>query len=382
MGRLWFAGLVIAGSLGVGSQHSARGQERSEVIAVTANLLELPSSRAAQAQLQSPVRIYWSETPLRTGLQEIGQQYRLSVWLDRDIDPNQLVTTEAAIPQGDASLKGRFEHIAELVGAEVGLIENVVYIGPVGRVKRLQRAAVELHNQLSQAVVSPGMATLREWSWPELITSKELLQELESNWKITFDESLPYDLFHAGKFLQPTTFATQATVLMGGFEREVAWLQESRFRVVPLKMASEWQAVYRKSDIDIRRVGSLKERFVGAQCQTRGNTSRVIGVTGFHLGLLEAAPAQAPAAALGNNAERYEFEVANTAVTSVLEHLGTSIGFDIEWDERCTQSSRDQRISFSVKQVTLDQLLAEIAKKSSLKIERRGTNVRVSLPSE
>ncbi len=86
-----------------------------------------------------------------------------------------------------------------------------------------------------------------------------------------------------------------------------------------------------------------------------------------------------PAVALGNKSERYEFEVANTPVVNVLEHLGTSLGFELQWDENCPAARRERRISFKVKQVTLDQLLAEIARTSELTINRQGTKVKVAL---
>lgn len=358
-------------------------QERGEPLSILVNLLELPSSRATQALLQNPARIYWNQTPLRTGLREIGQQYRLTIWLDRDIDPNQLVTMQAAAQQTDASLQGRLQHIASLIGAEVGLIESVVYLGPVGRVSRLQRAAVELHDVLSRAGGSPNSATLRELRWGELATPAELVQIVSANWKISLEGELPHDLFHAGQFLQPTSLATQVTVLLGGFEREAEWGQGNRLRIVPLKPQSEWQGNYRKSDIDLRRLGGLKDQFAGAQCQTRGNISRVNGVTAFHLALLAPAPAaNRPAVALGNKSELYEFEVANTAVANVLEHLGASLGFELEWDENCSPAQREQRISFKVKQVTLDQLLAEIARTSGLSIDRQATKVKVRAPAK
>ncbi|MEO8271491.1 MAG: hypothetical protein ABI557_17340, partial [Aureliella sp.] len=100
----------------------------------------------------------------------------------------------------------------------------------------------------------------------------------------------------------------------------------------------------------------------------------------FHLALLAPVQANRPAVALGNKSERYEFEVANTPAVSVLEHLGKSLGFELQWDENCPPARREQRISFKVEQVTLDQLLAEIARTSELIINRQGTKVSVSAP--
>ena len=371
---LW-AALILAGL-----QPSVWAQTRDEILSVTVNLLELPSSRAAQSTLQAPTRVFWDQTPLRTGLQELSQRFRVTIWLDRDIDPSQLVSATAADLPRDASLQKTLEHIASAANAELGLIENVVYIGPQGRVGRLQRAAVELHDRLSRGGADPQSATLRELQWSELATPTEILRQIESNWKIEIAGELPHDLFHAGQFHQPATLATQATVLLGGFDREVEWLQGNRFGIVPLQPTVEWQANYSKGQLDLSHLARLRAEYVGAQCQTRGSVSRVQGATGFHLALLAQPHSNRPAAMLGNKSERYEFEVTNTPVVSVLEHLGTNLGFELKWDENCSPAQRERRISFKVQQVTLDQLLSEIARSSELSINRQGTSVSVSAP--
>ncbi|MEO8268700.1 MAG: hypothetical protein ABI557_03205, partial [Aureliella sp.] len=265
--------VLILGEL----QPSGWSQSQHETLAISVNLLELPSSRAVQSALQAPARVFWDQTPLRKGLQELSQQFNVTIWLDRDIDPNQLVTSTAADVPRDASLQKTLEHIASVANAEPGLIENVVYIGPKERVSRLQRAAVELHDRLCRAGDGPRPATLRELQWAELATPTDLLRGIESNWKIEIAGELPHDLFHAGQFLQPTTLATQVTVLLGGFEREVEWLQGNRFRIGPLQQADEWQANYSKSELDLSRLTGLRAEYVGAQCQTRGSISRVQG---------------------------------------------------------------------------------------------------------
>ncbi len=370
----WMVAIVLAG------QPNAWAQTRDETPAVRVNLLELPSSRAAQAALRAPTRIFWDQTPLRSGLQEISQQFRITIWLDRDIDPNQLITSTAADTQGDASLLKKLEHIASLADAELGLIENVVYIGPRRRVSRLQRAAVELYDKLSPVGNGPQTATMRELQWEELTTSMGMLQRVESIWTIEIAGELPHDLFHAGQFLQPATLATQATVVLGGFERELEWMQGNRFRIAPLEQTDRWQANYSKADLNLSSLASLRAEYMGARCQTRGNVIHVQGPTGFHLALLAPPQVDRPGLALGNKSERYQFEVSGTPVASVLEHLGTSLGFELQWDEHFPDAVRERRISFKVSQATLDQLLDEIARASELSITRQGTKVNVSSP--
>ena len=224
---------------------------------------------------------------------------------------------------------------------------------------------------------------MRELVWPELVTSTELLEQIESAWQIHFDQRLPHDLFHAGKFLQPTTLATQATVILGGFERAAEWHQGNRFRIIPLPPQTQWQANYSKRDVDLRGLVGLIDKYAGGQCQTRGNVCHVRGVTNFHLALLAPSPVAARTdLSLGSRSLRYEFQVVNTQVSAVLESLSQSIGFELQWDKACSPAQRQQLISFEVKQVTLDQLLAEVARSSGLSIERQKSVVKVSVAAE
>ncbi len=333
---------------------------------VTVNLLELPSSRQAQAILNSESRFLWEQTPLRLGLQDLSQIHGISIWIDRGLDPMQSVTTPAA--NGDSTLLERLRQIATLINAEVGLIENVVYFGSAGQVAPLQRAAVELHDAISR-VASERSAQLRPWNWQELSTSTEMLAQLAAQWKINIVGDLPHDLYHAGELVQPATVATQLTLLVGGFDRQAVLTASGRFELKPLDGRSRWQAKYRKSDLDLKSLAILKSEYSNSQCFTRGEVSQVVGVTDFHLALL-ASPTARPAARMIESSQAWEFKVQHTPLEDVLIKLSGSFGFELKWDVTCTEEMRQQRISFEVEGVTTDELLAEVARVSRLKIMR------------
>lgn len=332
---------------------------------VEINLLELPSSSRAQAILNTDSRFLWERQPLRSGLQDLARVHGMSIWIDRELDPAQLVS--APVPLEDSRLHNRLRQIGHLIGADVGLIENVFYFGPATKVARLQRAAVELHDSISRGA-SERTAQLRPWKWPELSSSSEMLVQLATQWNVDVSGKLPHDLYHAGELLQPTTLATQLTLLVGGFEQQVV-LQSGRLEIQKLDNRTRWQANYRKSDLDLKSLVRLKTEFSGSSCQTRNEVSQVSGVTNFHLALL-APQAVKPPAGKREGASRWGFEVKNTPVESVLQKLAGSLGFELSWDEACTPEMRQQRISFKVDGATTEQLLAEVARVSSLKIVR------------
>ncbi len=339
---------------------------------ITINLLELPSSRQAQAILSSESRFLWEQQPLRSGLQDLSRVHGISIWIDRELDPTQLVS--AAAPPEDSSLHNRLLQISKLVGAEVGLIENVVYFGPVKKTARLQRASVELHDAISRAG-SKHSAQLRPWKWSELSSSAEMLAQLASQWNVKVIGEVPHDLYHAGELLQPTTLATQLTLLSGGFEQQAVLTAPGQFELKLLEARTRWQANYRRSDVDLRNLASLKTEFTGSGCLTRGEVSQVNGVTNFHLGLL--APRTVKPTGKRETSSAWGFEVKHTPVEAVLEKLASSLAFELSWDEACTAEMRQQRISFKVDGATTDQLLAEVARVSRLKIVRDKQRVMV-----
>ncbi len=362
------------------------GEGAAEEPLIEFNLLQLPSSLTTLNSLQQPAKIFWEQTPLREGLQDLSQQYHLSLWLDRQVDPNQLVSLSSLTPgaaaesgaaTGDSnSLVSRLEKIAAAAGSEVGVIENVVYIGPPGRLAAKQRAAVVLHDQLSRA---PGNAatTLRDLEWPELTSSSQFMELVERNWQIQIEGDLPHDLFHAGALIHPSTLATQLSLLCGGFALEAQCMHSNQLRIQALQPQVVWQANYAKSDLHLRRIAELKSLFPHSRCLTRGSTSHVTGPSAYHLELLAPDSPTARPATIGNNNERFEFQVANAPVESVLNKLAMSIGFELAWDPACTPAQRSRLISFHVQQVALDQLLAAVATASQLRIVRQGASVSV-----
>lgn len=371
-------GLTVAGCMliyaGLDTPTTRGVEPAAEAVVVSVNLLELPSSRQAQLILQSDAGFFWDQTPLINGLGELSQTHRISVWIDRQLDPMQLVTTPAVV-NGKTSLHARLRQLATAVGGEMGLIENVVYFGPPGRVAALQRAAVELHDTISRSVQTRTVQ-LRLWRWDDISNTTEMLAQLSAEWKIQVTAELPHDLYHAGELLEPCTLATQLSLLAGGFDLEAEAAGANQFRLRPLAQREVWQANYRSDDLDLRSLSRLKEQFVDSQCQTRGAVSTVRGVTEFHLALL-ASPAKRAGVGRPESSARWGFEVQNTPVSAVLDKLAGSMGFSVHWDVSSTAEMRAQLISFTVSGATTDELLAEVARVSGLRISRDKDQVSI-----
>lgn len=364
---------VVAPSKGAGPPDTANS---ADVSAVEFNLFQLPSARLAIGSLQSEARFFWENRPLGDGLQELSQRHRLTIWLDRRIDPTQAVTLETDTEQ--ATLLTGLQGIAEQIEAEIGLVENVAYLCPRGKLQPAQRAAVVLHDTISRQAASSD-AQLRDLEWPELATPTSLLKQLESNWQIQIDATLPHDLFHAGRLHQPSALATQLTLLLAPFDKEARCIAPREFVAQPLRDGGIWQANYRASDLHMGRAAELR-RQLGGSLRVNGGIATVTGVTELHLGLLTQIR-QRKVSPVDLDKRRWAFEVRNSALEAVLNKLADAIGFQLQWAPEISDAERQQLISFQVTDVSLDRLLAEVASVSALVITRQGNSVIVARPS-
>jgi hypothetical protein len=259
--------------------------------------------------------------------------------------------------------------IARLLNADVGLIENVVYLGPAGNAAKLQRSAVTLHDSLSSHAQATS-ATMRPWNWQELSTPNQIMNRLESEWSVSIEAELPHDLFHAGELPVPCTLATQLTLLFGGFEQEIECQQDGRLVARPLESGSLWSAKYPRKSLALTNLPALKRKFPGSVVNQQGTLITVVGPTDLHLELLAYGRAGRPGKNDSQSSPdaRWGFQVANVPISQVLDKLAAAIGFQVEWDEACTTAQREQLVSFEVNNATLAEILAELAQIGRLSI--------------
>ena len=216
------------------------------------NLLELPSSRRAIQALSQPMGLTISQTPIRDVLNSVSQSQSISIFLDRRIDPSLPVSIQAS--SRDSVLIDVLNRIGENAGAEISLIENVVYVGPRGKTQALQRTAVALHHSISFAQVrkgGPATTELHALEWDELSTPADIEAEIAKTWSIQSSLNLPHDLFHAWSIHQPCSLATQLAILCGGFGREPEFGAEGKFTSRDIQDIASWRTKYPVRDTRI-----------------------------------------------------------------------------------------------------------------------------------
>ncbi len=82
--------------------------------------------------------------------------------------------------------------------------------------------------------------------------------------------------------------------------------------------------------------------------------------------------------------KRYTLNVAEQPIGPLLEQLAPQLNLEIKIDDKALEQagvSLDQRVSFSVKNATVDELLRAALKQTRLKFVRRGNIVQIE-PSQ
>lgn len=380
-------GLGAIGLLVVWASTGA-GKLAAEEPEITQNLLQLPSSQRAAAVLSRPAGFTMSSLPLRKGLMSIAAGYRISIWIDRRIDPNRQITLRTTAQE---SLQESLSRVAALAEAEVGLIENVVYFGPKGEVAKLERAAVELHDALqqfgnqsaasstpnsqagrSQFAQSPLMQRL-ELRWDELETPQQVLESVVESCGLQLDARLPHDLMHAGNLEAACAPATQLVLICGGFGLEPDPSALPMLGLSPVRDQTVWRSSYPSGSISALRVKQLQVDYPQGQAVRRGVTWLVRGPTQYHFQLqVQPNVRRAPPAS-----GRVSGEIAGT-VENILTQLATMHQCDVNWHASISANERAKYVRFKVENVDIEGILDELSKAASLEVRRHESTIDVT----
>ncbi|MCR9292703.1 MAG: hypothetical protein NXI32_08290 [bacterium] len=352
-------------------------EPRQRQIVIQHNLLEVPTAKAALQLLQQPVTLVWEKKTLREGLEDITHSYRLAVWLDRRIDPTQRVTLAAAGDGKPADLSSILEEIARQTASEFGLVENVAYFGPPGVVARVQRAAIELHDQISRSR-GDQQAQMKPFSWSELATPTSVLDSIASNWDMRCEFQMPHDLLHAGS-VGSCNLATQLSLLGSGFELEPELLPNETIDFKPLGPMINWQFTYDVAALDsasLRGPGLARLlNEIPGQVRTRRGQVLVEGPTSLHMRLQ---PRSRVASQQDLDQRTWSLEVRNKSTEVVLNTLAQSMGLEIDIDSDIPLDKLQRLISFDVANAGIDALLQAVAEAAELQLERRGLRISVT----
>ncbi|MCA9193647.1 MAG: hypothetical protein KDB03_17870 [Planctomycetales bacterium] len=350
------------------------------------SLLLLPSSQHALQELASaPTPLFWNQQELRSGISQLALTRKLNLWLDRRVDPNQ--TLDLRIRPGEVStLEDCLQLVARKSGAELAVIGNTVVFCPINSAAQLEYQANQLFLQLAGS--RPELAQPTRFQWPELSTPNDLLQQLAKSQNLEIDGRLPHDLLHAGRWPNPSSLATQLSVLAGGFGMQIT-LESQVLHLGPATATTEWTTEYPKAAVRHELLPNLADTFQSAKFNPSGNAYVLFGPGAFHRHAVT--PMARDTQTTGNSRDSrsrasrgkeqpvWTLKILNIPAETVIESIGDNLGYLVEWAPNCTAGQKKSLVSFEVQEAPVNELLESYAQASQFKVELRGKTIYVSV---
>jgi hypothetical protein len=301
-----------------------------------------------QKRLDESVDIVLSENPLRNALENLARNKKVAVLIDRRIDPGQKL--EISINQ--TPLKDAMTSIAKKYGLDFSMIGPVAYFSPPGAAQRA-RALVALRQEdvrrLAPAVMKKYLQT-KTMAWDDFATPRNLLEKLgvQNGFEIAGLEQIPHDLWAAAD-LPPLGIIERITLIAGQYDLTFAISADGN-RITLLPVAEKIEH---------------RERMATPNRPAERSTTKSV-------------PDDI-------SLKRFTLKVVEKPIGPLLKQLAIQLKLELKMDDQALEQagfSLQQRVSFSVNNATVDELLRAALKQTRLKFVRRGNVVQIDPSGE
>ncbi|HEY4234191.1 MAG TPA: hypothetical protein VGM76_12240 [Lacipirellulaceae bacterium] len=327
--RLTLIGLIVAIFVGKALGEPAQPPSAHEA-----------HDRDSQAVGDAVFSVHWEGLPLRDAVARLVETSKVVVFVDRRVDPDQLVNLSVEIASADEIL----DKLAANQSLGASRLNSLRYLGPVHAAAELYALAELRHADISRLSPLEQQAWSKSTSiaWPRLTEPRDLVARFlnDHELQMTSGEQIPYDLWPAGR-LPNMSMVDGLTVLLFGFDLT--------FRPVPGERAIEIIPISEPVATALQAAAPAKQ--VRPTPGTKQNTKQL-----------------------------FTLRVQQQPVGKVIEQLERQLHLDVKLDEAAIQAagrSLDERISFEVNDVDLDGLLAAVLKPAGLTFERDGEHLTI-----
>jgi hypothetical protein len=352
-----------------------------------------------QRQLTQPVGISWSGNPLRQALGGLSRTQRVAVLIDRRVDPGQKLELQL----NDLPLEALLREIARTRQLGVSLLGSVVYFGPP-RASSLLRTIAALRTEEIRGLPADLQRKFllpQRIAWDDFATPRDLLAQLaeQNGLQITRADLVPHDLWAAAD-LPPLSLVDRLTLILVQFDLTFQVARDGKsvnLVAVPERVAltrgypggPEPQATAERfallvPEAQIKVVG--EEVYVTGLLEAHEQITSALSEGHFHAPPMGGQPPKPAAAGPTDQSfanKRFTLRVKEQAAARVLQKLASELKLDLAIDQQALEAagiSLQSRVSLSVKDATLDELLHEVLKPVGLQFRRRGNVVEIFPP--
>lgn len=321
---------------------------------------------------------------LRDVVRQLADSQRISIVLDRRIDPTQSI--ELTLPP--TPLRDIVTALARKVDGGMSVVGNVVYVGPTDSAKKL-RTLVELRNaeraKLNWRNRPASLTQPKTFVWQELDRPHDMLKEVADKWKIEIDglEKLPHDLW-AKTSLPQVTAIEALSLLLVQFGSTFEFVPDrAAIRIVPIPERVFVERSYRILPNSPVILDAARKQFPdveleqsGAKLIARGTVEQQADIATW-LKPDNQKTSKPPDKPLSER--RFTLKQKNVAVGDVLKTF-TDFGVKIEYDPKQFADggiSLDQKIDIDEKDVPAEKLFRKLFEPLGIEVTIEGETVRL-----
>lgn len=185
--------------------------------------------------LNRPLLVNQDYTSLRKVLNRLADDREVAVYLDRRIDPEQLVLVEINAPYFDTGI----EKLARQCAAGVVIVADSVFVTTPETAADL-RTRIALAERGLEQLPKPSLQRQLELSrkiplhWERLAASRELLTSFAEKFQVKIEnpEAIPHDLWEEGK-ISHAHFSAGALLIACQYDLDIEWIDSQTVRLVP-----------------------------------------------------------------------------------------------------------------------------------------------------
>jgi hypothetical protein len=331
----------------------------------------LLTGEAFQKELEGNIDIFWKDKRgLRDALAKLSETKRMAIILDRRVDPDQPIELTVS----DVSLEQALRQIASRMKMGVTFFDSMVYFGPESVTYRMGTVAAIADDRAASA-----KKTLPAVNTDALATPRELLEAwaVASKVKLHHPELVPHDLWPALRFPAQSA-ASRATLLLAGFDLAIEFSPDgTHARVIPMPEQPTLTRSYAGGGNPSDRAAQITKQFPRTEVKAESGKIVVTGSAEDHdyiARLLSGKKIRRTEVGVAQKV--YTLEVTNQPLGGVAKALADKVNVPVEFDD-AVRDKLEQRISFSVKDATLEELFKAMLAKTGLDFEFIEGKVRI-----
>jgi len=325
---------------------------------------------------QAPVSASWADAPLRDVLGSFSASQKVGIFLDRRIDPSQLVNIAAK----NVSPERFLWKIAGTQGIGVCRLADIYFFGPPQTTACLPTIWEQMERQSARQRRTYQVKWERKapLASSSVVIIKPLLEQLanEHHFQIENPEAIPHDVWAPLK-LPRTSLGGRVGIILAGFDK---WFERSKdgtsIRIVDFP-AIKTASLKTETLADPRAISKrMKVEF--PELKITG-TSKRLSASGAPLEIAKLRRAlvnsqTVKAVALDANRFNLNTQAPRGSILATIAHqLSKKLKFTPEF-----QPMMQAEIQLQVKDATLDQLLDETLKGTELRYEMTDTELVIS----